>query len=208
VGDYQLCGGAWVYGATLAPSAFVCAVVNSPFTLSGMDLQLTGGCGYVVGQTALGGKIAYILQPGDPGYDANNQHGLVVSLSDLGQYAWWNGSYTYINATSTNIGTGLANTNTIISNQGAGTYAATIAKNHNGGGYSDWYLPSKNELNKLYLNKSLIGMSNSNYYWTSSEVAFSAVSAWMQEFNTGIQYPNPTGPTKDTNQYVRAVRSF
>jgi hypothetical protein len=48
VGDYQICGGAWVYGGTLAPSATVCAVINSPFTLSGMDLEATGNCTFKV----------------------------------------------------------------------------------------------------------------------------------------------------------------
>jgi hypothetical protein len=58
-------------------------------------------------------------------------------------------------ASGTAIGTGLANTNTIISSQGAVaiSYTAGKARAHNGGGYTDWYLPSYIELYQLYINR-------------------------------------------------------
>ena len=57
---------------------------------------------------------------------------------------------------------------------GAGiTYAAGLARAYNGGVYTDWYLPSKDELNKLYLNKVVIGGFAGGFpdgfYWSSSE---------------------------------------
>ena len=162
---------------------------------------------YTIGQSALGGKIAYILQPGDPGYDANVQRGLVAATSDQStSIFWWNGSYVTTGATATAIGTGLANTNTIIAVQGAVTtnYAAGLARAHNGGGYTDWYLPSKDELTKVFLNKVAIGgFDPFGSYWSSSEVDVN--NAWIY-YNF---FSSPFSVLKGgTAQWVRAVRSF
>ena len=128
---------------------------------------------YTIGQAALGGKIAYILQSGDPGYDANVQHGLVASTAHQSLSIPWsnNNTITTTGATGIAIGTGLANTNTIITNQGvtATSYAAGLARAYNGGGYTDWYLPSLDELKKLYINRVAIGDFQENWYWSSTE---------------------------------------
>ena len=69
-------------------------------------------------------------------------------------------------------------------------------------GYSDWRLPSKEELNQLYLNKDKIGGFASGYYSSSTED--SPNYAWVQGFDDGIQY----WYNKYTANTVRAVRSF
>ena len=158
-----------------------------------------------IGQNYYGGTIAYILQSGDPGYDPNTPHGLVAAtVNQSTGIRWYNGTYTITGATGTAIGTGLANTNTIITSQGATTtsYAAGLARAYAGGGYTDWYLPSKDELNKLYLNRIAIGGFAGNAYWSSSESVIS--SAWVQDFYDGTQGPNDKGSTYG----VRAVRAF
>jgi hypothetical protein len=69
-------------------------------------------------------------------------------------------------------------------------------------GYSDWYLPSKDELLKLYFNKSSIGGFSTGVYWSSSEGA--ANNAWNIIFGSGLtNFSN-----KDYPGYVRAVRAF
>ncbi|NTW33457.1 MAG: DUF1566 domain-containing protein [Bacteroidetes bacterium] len=69
------------------------------------------------------------------------------------------------------------------------------------GGYSDWYLPSHDELYKLYYNKAAIGGFASNY-WSSTEG--SSGTAWLLNINDGGQgYLN-----KFLSSGVRAIRSF
>ena len=160
-----------------------------------------------IGQNYYGGKIAYILAPGDPGYDPNTPHGLVAATEDQSNgIRWYNGSYTTTGATGTAIGTGLSNTNTIITSQGATStsYAAGLARAHTGGGYTDWYLPSKDELAKLYAMKVLgFGGFADNFYWSSTE--YDNYYAWLQNFFNG----NQIGSLKYfTTGSVRAVRAF
>jgi hypothetical protein len=64
-------------------------------------------------------------------------------------------------------------------------------------------LPSKDELNKLYLSKSIVGNFADYYYWSSSENAYNG--AYIQSFYDGLSQ----GTWKDYNTIrVRAIRSF
>ena len=101
--------------------------------------------------------------------------------------------------TSTVIGAGYANTQKML--RGCTYGAANMATSYNGGGKSDWFLPSKDELNQLYLQQANVGGFVALYYWSSSEEI--ALSVWGQNFNAGVGYT-----TKDTTRHVRPARAF
>ena len=73
-------------------------------------------------------------------------------------------------------------------------------------GYSDWHLPTKEELNALYVNLKKVGVGGfaDNYYWSSTETEGYSL-AWVQDFSNGYQTNNMY--KTDTN-YVRAIRAF
>jgi len=72
------------------------------------------------------------------------------------------------------------------------------------GVYSDWYLPSKDELNKLYLNRTAVGGFSINTYWSSTEY-YDGVNVWSQYFFNGDQRSTYY---RANVANVRAVRAF
>ena len=157
-----------------------------------------------IGDTHQGGIVFY--------YDGNGG-GLIAAPSDQSSGAAWGCAGTLITgADGTAIGTGSQNTSDIVNGEcSTSGIAAKICADYTDGTYTDWFLPSKDELNKMYTNKATINTtatSNSgsdfstNSYWSSTEDGF--WTAWEQHFSNG----NQDYDAKDDTYPVRAVRAF
>ena len=178
--------------------------------IAALDARITALEPPAVGDLYQGGVVFYILEEGDTGYIDGETHGLIAAVADQSSgIQWYNGNYVTTGATGFAIGTGSANTDAIIAAQGATTtsYAAGLAKAYAAGGYTDWFLPSKDELNKMYLKKEILEAVSgftafSDYYWSSTE--YGSGQARDQYFYNGSQ----SRYNKANTNNVRAVRAF
>ncbi len=198
---------------TVANGETVSVTITSPagYAITGSPRTAVVYRLLAIGVPYQGGVIAYIYQFGDPGFIPFQTHGLIAATADQGLAAGWALSAYKSTAvpggTGTALGTGLVNTFNIIAQHGEVTsYAAGLAWAYNGGGYTNWYLPSKDELNKLYLNRAVIGGFISNWYSSSSE--HDASWAWQQFFGNGNGTGTQAIGLKSDRGWVRAVRSF
>lgn len=177
-------------------------------------------CEYLeLGALIEGGIVFYI--------DESRQHGLVAAMEDLTEgatdpngigfngYEWGCFNENVSGADGQAIGTGYQNTIDIV-NQGCSTFnggitAAQAALDAEINGYSDWYLPSKDELAEIYntignggLEGNIGGFETIGLvlYWSSSEG--STNDAWGVLFYNGDPYYN----LKTFAGRVRVIRAF
>jgi hypothetical protein len=160
---------------------------------------------HFIGETYGGGKVFCV--------DATGQHGLIASPNYVGPtyIMWAPGNYSVTLATGDGFGSGQMNTSIIVSSQGIGDgsdYAARLCSeliiSEGGIDYGDWYLPSKYELNLMYLQRGLLGL-NTREHWSSTE--YDENQVWMQSFLTGLQHlQDKLSPL--ALLFVRAIRAF
>jgi hypothetical protein len=158
---------------------------------------------HYIGESYGGGIVFYV-------YDAG-QHGLIAAISDQGEgIAYYNGTFRITGTTGDGLNAGAMNTSMIIATQMAdnqsGNFAAKVCADYwvtvDGITYGDWYLPSRYELNLLYLQKNVVGDFADYPYWSSTE--YDAYDAWYQDFSDGYQ----DFDSKDDFNNERAIRAF
>ena len=162
-----------------------------------------------------GGGIVFYLD--------GNGGGLIAAPFDQGttSHAWGctncsnlggSNSFDIAGADGTAIGTGYQNTIDIEAGCTTLGIAADLCANYTDGTYSDWFLPSKDELNEMYVNKTAISFTAianggggfvNQYYQSSTEV--NANSVWSQSLGSGWQ---ASYSSKSSINRVRAVRAF
>ena len=121
-------------------------------------------------------------------------------------YSWSGDNAWYISgATNAAIGSGYKNTLAIIAQNSTADRAGTAARAYQGGGLTDWYLPSIDELVAMYSERTTVGGVRANtFYWSSTNVTVSAPNAYRIEISSGVA----AAAGKPNQYYVRPVRSF
>ncbi len=152
---------------------------------------------YAVGDMAFGGVVFWV--------DETGEHGLVSSMSDIVSHLWAD-TLLITGATGKGIGSGAMNTILIVSSNRENTdSAARHCADLVEGGYGDWYLPSKGELNLMYTKLHLVGLGGftSTIFWSSEES--DSDNAWVQNFSNGDKFSSDKNFSSNA---VRAIRAF
>jgi hypothetical protein len=159
--------------------------------------------GHYIGEKYGGGIVFFIYDKGE--------HGLIAATADQSTWIYWNnGTQRTTGATGDGLGAGAMNTAMIVATQIAdnpkGNFGAKLCADYSVTDgdilYGDWYLPSKYELNLLFLQKDVVGGFTLEYYSSSTE--FGSSSAWSQQFSFGDQFEF----FKGNPNHIRAIRSF
>ena len=161
---------------------------------------------YEIGDTGPGGgKVFYV----NPNAAVDGWTYLEAAPENATASAiWWSStSVDVTGAVGIAVGTGKTNTAAIIAahpGDTAANNAAWACFGYRGPkGKTDWFLPSKDELNELYKARSFLGITLV-WYWSSSQRGSDNLRAWLQDFNHGGQDGGP----KSYDYPVRAVRAF
>jgi len=192
--------------------------MNSPYSLGSVWIDTSAAKAYILVDntanaavwTLLGGsEPATHYAIGDPGpaggivfyITDGGLHGLEAAPNDSPPAPWGCFGTPIDGAEGTVIGTGSLNTADILAGCSKFPIAAEVFITPING-VLGWFLPSKDELNELYLNRSVVGDFDFFTYWSSSE--FDDSSAWFQYFLNGFQNVYD----KSNLVGVRAVRAF
>ena len=196
-----------VAGLVAVTSVYICSNAMAVDAAERESCAAGGAC--KVGDTGPGGGVVF--------FDAGTQQSwgryLEVAPSSWSgaasdPVATWcperKAGFTATVRTGTDIGSGAANTKAIIKACGS-TSAAGVAAAYRGGGKTDWYLPSKDEVNTLFRKRAAVGGIPAKSLWSSSQSSHVATYAWGQLLVSEGRY---IGSYKGYDGMVRPIRAF
>ncbi len=164
---------------------------------------------YQIGELGPSGGFIFYTKP-----DSNGDWNFLESApADYTQTILWSNSNSNI-STSVAVGNGLENTSNITAITGSNSNAAMACQNFqltaNGTTFSDWFLPSRDELILLKTNlfeENLANLSANSYYWSSTQDNnFNFVNAWVVRMSNGQS--EVISKPKSTYLFVRPIRRF
>ncbi len=190
---------------SIAPAKF-----NTHYKVNAIDVENVDSSGeetLQIGTSYQGGIIFYIFNGFEAGYVDGEVHGRIVAPTDQGS-AKWGCIGTLVGGTHSERGYGAANTEAIVAGCSQVGIAARLCADLELGGYSDWYLPSDDELYDLIVASGLNalftvdGTKLSGLYWSSTEDTDTLAVIGLTDITSWIN------TNKDNTLNVRAIRTF
>ncbi len=234
---------------TIAPTTTVApATTVAPTTTVALTCAAGGAC--VVGNAGPGGGTVYYVAPSNftstgsacgtacrylevapvgwitASTPAGQTNCSTLGTSSVDPRCVWSGNTSdAIGTTGTGIGTGYANTSAMILQSNTAGKAGTVARAFQGGGKTDWFLPSKDELNALCkwaANDTVNTICNNNGVGTGLSVTNGGFASWsywssseisnlpsLQVFQSGSAFGYQDRESRsEGNVSVRPVRAF
>jgi hypothetical protein len=186
-----------------APGLLIFVTAHGPY--GNNSLYLYNGIAWIrlmsstvsPGDFVAGGVAFYV--------DSTGQHGYVAAIYDQSADMDWGCNTTLVGpgAQHWDFGTGQLNTTAIINSCSQSVFAAKICDTLTTGGFTDWFLPSIDELDSMYVRQTLIPNLNSWWYWSSTEA--DATGAMFMDFQWPLAY---WSTDKAALCNVRCIRKF
>ena len=173
-----------------------------PSSSDSLNITLSGATPLAIGDSFGGGTVACLTSTGG---EAN----LIAATEDNSAGTQWAGVITPIPGAGSDTD-GYTNTEAILAALTvAQAPAAGLCATYESDGFTDWFLPAKDQLNCLYQNKDAVGgfvTGPTPIYWSSTEVTNAPAEglAWLQNFFLGTQGEGAKGNANS----VRCVRAF
>lgn len=189
-------------------------MLSVPYALhSGTAATLAGNGGHYIGEKFGGGVIFHLYRD-----STGTEHGLIIAANDISISTSWDSTPSCLAGTCVNVRyaestyNGSGNSTAIVNDVNSPLTAAAQCIAYSSGGFTDWYMPSLQELNMLWnnlfdVNRTMESMANAQtmrfaVYWSSTEV--DAIGAWNFSFMTG----QASYWDKIATYNLRAIRKF